>query len=139
MITAVDSTVLLDVLADGEYREVSLRALARARRSGRVVVCPVVWAEVRAFFEEDESMESVLTTANVFFDPFGQPASALAGVHWREYRRRGGKRSRLIGDFLVAAHAQVQADVLLTRDRGFFRRYFESLRVIDPSVEVDVN
>jgi hypothetical protein len=34
---------------------------------------------------------------------------------------------------LIGAHAQSQADILLTRDRGFFQRYFSDLRVVDPS------
>ena len=55
------------------------------------------------------------------------------GKAWRHYRREGGSRTRLIPDFLVAAHASVRADRLLTRDRGFARRYFPRLVVIDPT------
>jgi predicted nucleic acid-binding protein len=45
----------------------------------------------------------------------------------------GGSRTALVPDFLVAAHAAVRADRLLTRDRGFARRYFRRLRIVDPS------
>jgi len=44
-----------------------------------------------------------------------------------------GRRDRLIADFLVGAHALSRAERLLTRDRGFYRRYFENLSVLDPS------
>ena len=133
MITAVDTSVLLDVLTDAaEHRPASLHELDRARRRGSVVACPVVWAEVRAFFQRDEEM-SAFEEAGITFDPFDEQAANLAGNQWQEYRRRGGRRVRLIADFLVAAHAQARADLLLTRDRGFTRRYFENLEILDPS------
>jgi predicted nucleic acid-binding protein len=52
---------------------------------------------------------------------------------WSAYRRQRGTRERVIADFLIGAHALVQADRLLTRDRGFYRRYFEGLEILDPS------
>jgi predicted nucleic acid-binding protein len=42
-------------------------------------------------------------------------------------------RKRVVADFLIGAHAQVQADAFLTRDRGFYRRYFKSLKVVGPA------
>jgi predicted nucleic acid-binding protein len=45
----------------------------------------------------------------------------------------GGTRERVIADFLIGAHAMAKADRLLTRDRGFYRRYFKDLTVLDPS------
>ncbi len=46
---------------------------------------------------------------------------------WRTYRQRGGKRTRILADFLISAHAQKQATRLLSRDRGFYRNLFPSL------------
>ena len=40
---------------------------------------------------------------------------------------------RPVADLLVGAHALLQADRLLTRDRGFYRDYFRGLKVIEPA------
>jgi len=52
---------------------------------------------------------------------------------WRSFRQSGGvRRDRIVPDFLVGAHAVERADALLTRDRGFYRRYFKGLQIIEP-------
>ena len=49
------------------------------------------------------------------------------------YLERGGKRGRVVPDFLIAAHAQLHAEGLLARDRGYYRDYFRNLTLFDPS------
>ena len=59
--------------------------------------------------------------------------SFLASRYWLSYLRSGGKRIRILPDFLIAAHATNQAEGLITRDRGFYREHFPRLKVIDPT------
>ena len=133
MITAVDSSVLLDVvLDDPRFRPASLEALKEARRSGAVLACPVVWAEVIAAIRSGRRVEPRLAAAGISFDPFDEECAAKAGILWAGYRSAGGKRERLIPDFLVGAHALVRGARLLTRDRGFYRRYFKGLEIVEP-------
>lgn len=132
MITAVDTSVLLDVLIENApAAERSYRALARAREAGKVISCPVVWAEVSALMRSPGDMEA-LFEAGIEFDAFDRDVSELAGRMWHGYRKLGGTGTRLIADFLIAAHAQSRADALLSRDRGFTRRYFPDLRLVEP-------
>ena len=133
VITAVDSSVLLDVLLDDPvHRAASLAALRKARGEGPLVACPVVWAEVCAAARGTPDVGALLVAAGISFDPFDQACARKAGEIWAVYRAAGGKRERLIPDFLVGAHALVKGACLLSRDRGFFRVYFKGLTVVEP-------
>lgn len=135
MKTALDSSVVLDVLgADSRFGERSREALRSAYDSGALLACEVVWAEVRAHFATEEAFGAALNLLGVRFDSISSQAAALAGSLWRP-SRKGARvpRERVVADFLIGAHAQLQADALLTRDRGFYRQYFTDLRLIDPT------
>ena len=101
---------------------------------GSLVACEVVWAEVRAHFPAQREFDQALAALGVAFDALDAECATVAGETWRRYRKEGGPRTRLIPDFLVAAHAGLRADRLVTRDRGFFRRYFPGLRVFNPTL-----
>jgi hypothetical protein len=134
MITAVDTSVLIDVFRnDPDHGRLSADALRRCIREGRLVVCDIVWAELAGLFPSRKMLEEQMGRLKIDLVPMERAAASLAGETWRQYRSRGGKRKRIIADFLIAAHAQVQCDRLLTRDRGFCRDYFKKLTVIDPS------
>ena len=134
MITAVDTSVLIDVFRnDPTFGISSAQALRQCMKEGRIVLCEVVWAELTAVFPSRREIEEALKVLTIEFLPMEQKAASLAGEMWRQYRSRSGNRTRVISDFLIAAHAQQQCDRLLTRDRGFCRDYFKKLRVIDPS------
>ncbi|OFW46154.1 MAG: hypothetical protein A3J29_19250, partial [Acidobacteria bacterium RIFCSPLOWO2_12_FULL_67_14b] len=132
MITAVDSTILLDALDPGSVSHLlARRALHRAGQHGRLVASDPVWAEVRARFSAPHAFASAIADVGVEFDGLGRSSAFDAGRIWRLFRHSAGRRERIPVDFLVGAHALGQADRLLTYPRGFFRRYFRSLRLME--------
>jgi len=110
-----------------------LAALNRAADRGQLVACDVVWAELSAAFADLEQAVTLLERYTIEFSAMSPASAGRAGQSWRAYRRAGGPRERMISDFLIAGHATEQADILLTRDRGFARAYFDGLRIEDPS------
>ena len=136
MITAVDTSVLLDVFtADPTFGPASRDCLEKCLATGAVLACAVVWAETSALFPDSDSAQAAMNTLGAAFSALDPRSALRAGEAWRNYRKRGGCRSRVIADFVIGAHASLQADRLLTRDRGFYRGYFPDLTVVDPVVE----
>ena len=133
MITAVDTSVILDILtASSDHLVASLDAFKKCREEGKLILCPIVWGELRPFFSSQDKMTATIEKMSLGFDDFGKEAAARAGELWQRYRKTKGSRLRILGDFMIGAHAQLKADRLLTRDRGFYRDYFRGLKIIEP-------
>jgi predicted nucleic acid-binding protein len=130
---AVDSSVLLDVMTeDPRFAGASANAIGQALGSGGVVVCEAVVAEMQAMLATQRNTMDTLGEFGIRFLPISEQAAVRAGFMQRRFRDRGGRRERVVADFLIGAHALLQCQALITRDAGFFRDYFKGLKVIVP-------
>ena len=128
MITAVDTSVLLDVfLPDERYGEQSKGWLRTAYDAGAIVVCDIVYAELVPAFRDRSLLDRALREINATTSPIDTTIAHEAGLRWMRYRQAGGPRSRIITDFLIGAHALAVAESFLSRDRGFHATYFPEL------------
>ncbi len=132
MITAVDTSALLAIVKAESDALAWVDVLLRARRDGELVVCDVVAAELFAVLLSETKFRRVLLDVSIEFSPITVESAKLAGRVFRAYRHAGGPRQHLVPDFLIAAHAAVQADQIAARDRGYMRRYFPRLRIVAP-------
>lgn len=133
MITAVDTSVLLDVLSgDRDHGPRSAAALRKAAADGALVASTVVWAEVIGAYSDPKAAAARLDRLGLELIADDREVATAAGRVYRAYRRSGGTRRRILPDFLIGAHALVHADRLLTRDRGFYRSHFARLAILEP-------
>ena len=124
---------MLDVLTDdAEWGSWSQRALAHARDQGRLVINPIVYAEVSTSFEAIEDLDDAVPVVDFDREPLPYSAGFLAGKAFLAYRKRGGKRRSPLPDFYIGAHAAVAGYRLLTRDAVRYRTYFPSLELVAP-------
>ena len=129
MITAVDTSVLLDVfIPHDEHGPQSGRWLKAAYDAGAIVVCDLVYAELVPAFADRASLDRALHTMGATLSPIDSSMAYEAGLRWNRYRLAGGPRKRIITDFLIGAHALSAANAFLTRDRGFFSTYFPEMK-----------
>ena len=97
------------------------------------MVCDLVYAELCVHFDTQSECDEFLADNDIRIEPLAKASGFLASRAWRSYRKQGGKRTRILADFLIGAHAQLQASQLLSRDRGFYQSMFPSLQLSDPT------
>ncbi len=133
MSVLVDSNVILDIATeDAAWWHWSANALAAASNHSRLIINPIIFAEVSAGFERIEELDIVLPVGQFTREPIPFDAAFLAGKAFVAYRRRGGLRTSPLPDFFIGAHAMVSGYQLLTRDTRQYRTYFPNLRLIAP-------
>ncbi len=156
MTTAVDTNVLIALLYDETYADSSENALREAYREGRVVITPIVYAELAAdgHFEDDNALDTFLRELGIDVVTPSQAALFSAGKAFDRYttRRPTGlqcpscgtqqtvtcstcgealtPRQHIAADFLIGGHALVDAESLISFDTNFYQTYFPSLTVV---------
>jgi predicted nucleic acid-binding protein len=130
----VDSNVLLDVMTENaRWFSWSAGAIERAADSFRLVVNPVIYAEVSVRYSRIEELDAALPRSMFEREAIPYEAAFLAGKCFLAYRQRGGTRQSSLPDFFIGAHAAVAGYQLMTRDAARYRTYFPKLSLVAPN------
>lgn len=129
----IDSNVLLDVMTeDARWFSWSAASIERAADRFRLVINPVVYAEVSVRYSRIEELDIALPKSMFDREAIPYEAAFLAGKSFVAYRRRGGSKLFPLPDFFIGAHAAIAGYVLMTRDAVRYRTYFPKLSLIAP-------
>ena len=129
----IDANVLLDVMTeDARWLTWSADAIERAADRYRLVINPVIYAEVSMRYSRIEELDIALPKTMFDREPIPYEAAFLAGKSCLAYRRRSGTKQSPLPDFFIGAHAAVAGYLLMTRDAARYRTYFPKLSLVAP-------
>jgi predicted nucleic acid-binding protein len=120
---------------------------------GQLIISEVVYAELACQFASESELKDFLSSTSIKLVHSNEKTLALAGERWKGYSKRRKKelqcsecgkfvtvhcvncesiissRQRMVSDFMIGAHALVHAELLLSRDRGYYKTYFKDVNV----------
>ena len=154
MISSVDTNILLDILIPNTAQvQSSLRCLSNIDSSDELIISEAVFAELGSQFLSFNDLTKFLRDTGISLVNSNENSLFEASRAWKKYSKRqknmfvcpscgkkqtltcGGcqkvisSRQHILSDFLIGAHAKIQADRFITRDRGFYRSYFKGLKI----------
>ncbi|MBU3708657.1 MAG: type II toxin-antitoxin system VapC family toxin [Burkholderiaceae bacterium] len=129
----VDTNILVDVLEnDPEWAAWSVAQLRAQSKVHRLVINPIIYSELSLTFSSVEDLDEVLDGLKLPVLEMPRPALFLAGKAFVQYRRSGGAKNNVLGDFFIGAHAAVSDLPLLTRDTRRYKNYFPTVKLVAP-------
>jgi predicted nucleic acid-binding protein len=155
LITAVDTNIFLDILIPNQpYLKSSLEKLENASKHGKIIICEIVYIELASQFDCISDLNIFLNDTHVEIKWSGKESLFNASRIWIKYRAQYSQKKfcpecgkliniscphcdsslniprRILNDFIVGSHAKSFSNVFLTRDRGFYRRYFSGITIL---------
>ncbi len=155
MTIAIDTNILFDILLpDPKFKDSSLELIKKFSKSDRLVISEIVYSELASQFNKKPLLESFLSDVNIFIKTTSKEGLWIAAKVWAHYNNKRNKKlqctncgnlqtyyceqcneiikskQHIIPDFIIGGHATENGNVLITRDRGFYKKYFKNLKII---------
>jgi hypothetical protein len=137
MRTALDSNVISSLWSGEQSADRINRQLVEARARGRLVISAPVFVELMTHPLAGEGvLKRFLIETEIAVDfnldeaVWRKAASGFAAYAQRRRRSGGGSPKRLIVDYIIAAHALLHADQLMTLDPHRYALDFPQLRLL---------
>ncbi len=133
----VDTNILVDVLEnDPQWADWSIAQLRAQSKIHKLAINPIIYAELSLTFSTTEALDQTLDDLGLTLLEVPRPALFLAGKAFVKYRRQGGTKNNVLGDFFIGAHAAVSSYPLLTRDTRRYASYYPTVVLVAPQAPV---
>lgn len=100
MITFVDTNVLLDVfLPDPKWGQKSKIRLEQAFDQGSLILNEIIYSELTPQFSSKALLDDALKILSIRIVSLDLKAAYNAGRIWKDYRKAGGRRNRILAGF----------------------------------------
>ena len=136
----VDTVILIDVLKD-EFKEFQEKLYAALAAKETLIAPAAVYAELMPQFSGDTAqVNSFLKDHKISIAPLELDSVSIAGARWMKYLKRKSKskcpncgdkldkKEHFLSDFYIGGFAVAKCEMILTRDRGIYRKYFPELK-----------
>jgi predicted nucleic acid-binding protein len=135
--TAIDTSVISALWSkEAQANDIAVR-LDEVHAKGGLVICGPVYVELRAHpsanqrFVDDFLAEMGVAVDFSLTEPVWRHTANSFNVYAQRRRQSGGGTpKRLLVDFVIASHALLSADQLMTLDPARYRQDFSKLRII---------
>ena len=131
----VDTNILIDVLNnEPRWADWSIHQLRVQSKIHVLSINPIIYSELSSAFTKIEDLDDVVQVMGLRYVQLPKPALFLAAKAFLAYRKKGGTKHNILGDFFVGAHAAVSRMPVLTRDTQRYKTYFPSVQLVSPKV-----
>ena len=129
----LDTNIIIDLIGGGEHHgaQWSRRTYERFTEAEQFGCNLIVVAELAAEGAPANEVFRRFDTFRIEVLELDVEGAFAAGRAHRAYRKRGGARTAILADFLIAGHAEALGAPLMTRDRRL-GTYFPNLPLITP-------
>ena len=129
----VDTNILVDVFEnDPQWADWSIAQLHEQSKTHQLFINSIIYSELSLTFATVESLDQTVNSMGLIMLEVPKPALFLAGNAFIQYRRNGGVKKNVLGDFFIGAHAAVTGLPILTRDIRRYKNYFPTVQLVSP-------
>jgi predicted nucleic acid-binding protein len=130
----VDTNILIDVLNnEPRWADWSIHQLRVQSKIHVLSINPIIYSELSCAFSKIEDLDDVVQVMGLKHLQIPKPGLFLAAKAFQAYRKKGGTKHNILGDFFVGAHAAVSRLPVLTRDVQRYKTYFPSVQLVSPN------